>query len=148
MFSTFKDAIAKFKAGIDAEVARFNNRDFLNAATALSARVAAADGTISDDEKQKMGAFLSMYPSLKVFSGTDVVASWGHIAGFYAFDKAMGDAEADKLISKVTDPDARATLVRLGCAIGAADGDFDDNEKAVVISVCRLLGLRAADFGL
>lgn len=148
MFASFKDAIAKFKAGIDAEVARFNNRDFLNAATALSARVAAADGTISDDEKQKMGAFLSMYPSLKVFSNTDVVNSWKYIADFYAFDKAMGDAEANKLIGKITDKDAQATLVRLGCAIGAADGDFDDTEKAVVVSVCKLLNLRPADFGL
>ena len=148
MFASFKDAIAKFKAGIDAEVARYNNRVFLDAATALSARVAASDGIISDEEKQKMGAFLSMYPSLKVFGSKDVVDSWGHIAGFYAFDKAMGDAEADKLIAKVTDPDARATLVRLGCAIGAADGDFDDTEKAVVTSVCKLLGLRPSDFGL
>lgn len=148
MFASFKDAIAKFKAGIDAEVARFNNRDFLNAATALSARVAAADGTISDDEKQKMGAFIQMYPALKVFAAKDVVESWNHIASFYAFDKAMGDAEANTLIAKVTDPAAQATLVRLGCAIGAADGDFDDTEKAVVTSVCKLLNLRAADFGL
>ena len=148
MFGSFKDAIAKFKSDIEAQVARHTNKVFLDAATAVTARISAADGNISDDEKQKMSKFMSIYPALKVFNATDVVTSWKKSADFYEFSKEMGDAEANKLISKVIDPEAQAVLVRLGCAIGAADGDFDDAEKAVTRDIIKNFGLRAADFGL
>lgn len=148
MFQSFKDAVKKFTAGIEAEVARYNNRDFLNAATALCARVAAADGTIGTEEKQKMFGFMQIFPALKVFDTKAVVDSWTQSVQYFDFDTAMGHAEANKLIAKVVDADAQATLIRLGCAIGASDGDFDDDEKAVVREVIKSFGLRAADFGL
>jgi tellurite resistance protein TerB len=39
-------------------------------------------------------------------------------------------------------------MVRVCCAIGAADGNFDNDEKAVVSKICTELGLNPKDFDL
>jgi tellurite resistance protein TerB len=39
-------------------------------------------------------------------------------------------------------------VIRVCCAIGAADGDFDEKEKVVVRRMCSELGLSPADFDL
>ena len=39
-------------------------------------------------------------------------------------------------------------MVRVCCAIGAADGNFDDDEKAVVRKICAELNLNPKDFDL
>ncbi|MGP4022500.1 TerB family tellurite resistance protein [Actinomadura sp. 3N407] len=36
----------------------------------------------------------------------------------------------------------------MGIVIGGADGDFDDNEKAVVREACHAVGLPPAEFEL
>jgi len=39
-------------------------------------------------------------------------------------------------------------MVRVCCAIGAADGNFDENEKTAVRNICAELGLNPKDFDL
>jgi tellurite resistance protein TerB len=54
-----------------------------------------------------------------------------------------------KVIARIkNDPGASRLLVRVGCAIGASDGDFDEKEKAACRLVCAELGLNPADFDL
>jgi len=43
------------------EVAKYKNNDFMEAVVAGCALVAAADGNISSEEKQKMAAFKKFY---------------------------------------------------------------------------------------
>ncbi|MDE7064916.1 MAG: TerB family tellurite resistance protein, partial [Desulfovibrionaceae bacterium] len=45
-------------------------------------------------------------------------------------------------------PDEARLVIRVCCAIGAADGNFDDDEKAVVREICAELGQNPADFQL
>ena len=42
----------------------------------------------------------------------------------------------------------RQLVVRVCCAIGAADGDIDERERAVVRRMCSELGLNSANFSL
>jgi tellurite resistance protein TerB len=39
-------------------------------------------------------------------------------------------------------------MVRVCCAVGASDGNFDESEKAAVRNICAELGLNPKDFDL
>ncbi|MBF0101788.1 MAG: tellurite resistance TerB family protein [Desulfobacterales bacterium] len=45
-------------------------------------------------------------------------------------------------------PEEAKLMVRVCCAIGAADGNFDDTEKQIVRDICAELGLNPKDFNL
>ena len=54
-----------------------------------------------------------------------------------------------KVISKMKKKsDEARLLVRVCCAVGTADGDFDENEKRVVTEICQELGLNPGEFDL
>jgi tellurite resistance protein TerB len=149
MFESFTDFLKQTRAGLEATVARFNNKVFLNAVVAACARVAAADGNISTEEKQKMLGFIQISPALKVFSTADVLSAWNDNITFFDFDATIGHTESNKVIAQLKgNTEACETLVQVCCVIGASDGDFDDQEKAVVREIANLLGLSPSKFGL
>jgi len=131
------------------EVAKYKNADFRDAVVAGCALVAAADGDISSEEKQKMIGYMQTSNELKVFKMTDVMKSFNDIVEKFEFDKGIGQGEALKLIGKLkAKPEEAQLLVRVCCAIGAADGDFDELERAAVRTICAELGLDAGNFDL
>lgn len=131
------------------QVGRFRNREFMEAVVAGCAIVAAADGTISSEEKQKMIGFIRNSKELKVFKIEDVIKAFDEDTGRFDFDAEIGRGEALRKIAKLKGKaGADRLLVRVCCAIGAADGDFDDSEKAAVTLICRELGLDPAEFDL
>lgn len=140
---------AKEQAGtlID-EVKKFKNQDFLEAITAACALVAAADGTIDSSEKQKMAGYVQRSEELKVFDVSKVITAFNKYIDSLEFDVSIGKFNCLKAIKKISEPDAKGILVRVACAIGAADGDFDDDEKEVVREICKELKLQPADFSL
>ncbi|MCK1788774.1 tellurite resistance TerB family protein [Pseudomonas violetae] len=149
MLSWLKDNVAAARDKLTTEVTKFKNQRFMDAMTANCALIAAASGGVSSEEKQKMAAFISQSPELKVFNMTDVIKSFNSHCEKFEFDFQIGQAEALKVMSKIkNDPGAGRLLVRVGCAIGASDGDFDAEEKAACRLVCAELGLNPADFDL
>ncbi len=137
------------KAQLKDEVARFKNKDFMEATVAACALVSAADGSISSEEKQKMMGFIQHSDALSVFKAEDVIASFNKIVGKFEFDMEIGKAEAFTYIGKVRkNADQARLLVRVCCAIGAADGEFDASEVAMVKTIARDLGLDPAEFDL
>lgn len=149
MFKTLQEMVSNVKAGLEERVARARNKDFLYAAVAVCARIAAADGEVSKEEQQKMFAFMSIFPALKVFTPAEILAAWNQHIQFFDISTQMGHAEANKSIQKLNgDLDSSTTAVHLGAAIGAADGDFDEDEKTVLRDICKILSLRPSEFGL
>lgn len=149
MLSWLKDNVANARDKLTTEVTKFKNQKFMDAMTANCALIAAASGGVSSEEKQKMTAFISQSPELKVFNMTDVIKSFDSHCEKFEFDFQIGQAEALKVISKIkNDPGAGRLLVRVGCAIGASDGNFDAEEKAACRLVCAELGLNPTDFDL
>lgn len=131
------------------EVTKFCNREFMEACVAGCALVASADGSISSEEKTKMMRFINQSEELKVFDSSEVISFFNKVADSISFDFEFGKAEALKRIGCLRNkPDAARLMVRVCCAIGSADGRFDDNEKDMVRVICRDLGLPTADFGL
>ena len=149
MMSWLKDKGTEVRSRLTAEVSKFRNRTFMEATVAACALVAAADGTISSEEKQKMAGFIRNSDELKHFAMPDVIAFFEKVVGNFDFDAAIGRAEALKVIGRLRGNEEQArVMVRVACAIGASDGSFDEAEKAVVRAICLELGLKPSDFDL
>lgn len=147
--SSFQSWLNKTKNNLQTQVGRFKNKDFLDAVVAGCAVVAVADGTIDTEEKQKMGGFIGRSEQLKAFNVSEAIERFNHFAGNMEFDVMIGKQEALRTIAKFkSKPEAARVIVGVCCAIGAADGDFDDQEKAAVRDICNVLGLNASEFGL
>lgn len=147
--STFKSWLQSSKQGLTDQVNKFKNKDFLDAVVAGCAIVAGADGSIDASEKQKMAGYISRSEELKVFDMSDVIGRFNHFAGNIEFDGMIGKQEALKAISKFRGkPEIGRVIVGVCTAIGAADGNFDPQEKAAVIDICNALGLNPSEFGL
>ena len=148
-FDSIKQMSKDVSNKLSNEVTKFKNKDFLNAVIAGCALVATSDGSISPDEKRKMLAFISNSDELKVFDSGDVIESFNKISSKFDFDYEIGKAEALKTIAKLkSNPAAAKLMVRVCCVIGASDGNFDNNEKQTVRTICRELGIDASEFDL
>lgn len=148
LLDSFKSFIDQSKAGLMNEIARFQNRRFLDTVVAACAWVAAADGKIDSAEKSKMLGFIQRSDELKVFKTNEVIDSWNAITTSFDFDVNVGISDVCKLLQNVTDVTEKRTIVLVCCAIGSADGNFDDGEKEVVRKIINVLQLNPKDFNL
>ena len=149
MLDWLKKNTESARAALTAEIGKYKNRAFMEAVVAGCALVSASDGNVSSEEKQKMIGYMQSSEELKVFKMLDVMNAFNDAVSKFEFDAEIGKAEALKTISKVSsDPGASKLLVRVCCAIGAADGDFDAQERAMVAQIAKELGLEPAEFDL
>lgn len=149
MLEWLKTNAAKARETLTTEVAKFKNRTFMESIANACALISAADGEIKSEEKMKMVGFINNSPELRVFNLTDVIKVFNDACAKFEFDFQIGQAEALKAIGKVKGKDGEARLlVRVACAIGASDGNFDDTEKAACRLICLELGLNPVDFEL
>lgn len=149
MLGWLKSNAAMAREALTTEVAKFRNRHFMKATAAACAMIAAADGEVTAAEKIKMTGFINNSPELKVFNLNDVLAAFNDATSKFEFDFHIGEAEALKTIGKLKGNDSAARLlVRVACAVGGSDGNFDKQERAACRQVCLELGLSPADFDL
>ena len=131
------------------EVTKIKNKQFLESVVAGVVAVAYVDGDVSSEEKNKMMGILRTNDVLSVFDSDKVIELFNKFVSKYEFDPGIGEMETLSVVGKLKGKDAEARLlVRVCCAIGAADGNFDDEEKAVVRKICGELGLNPKDFDL
>jgi tellurite resistance protein TerB len=96
-----------------------------------------------------MIGFINQSDALKVFDSSEAIALFQKYADAYEFDAEVGKAQALRVVARLKQkPDEARLLIRVCCAVGAADGDFDDKEKEAVRDICRELGQNPADFNL
>ena len=149
LFDSFKQKVQEARGQLTAEVGKYRNREFMEACVAGCALVSVADGNINSEEKQKMMKFIQQSDELKVFDTKEVIDYFNKINSNFDFDFEIGKAEALKVIGKLrSKPDAARLMVRVCCAIGSADGNFDDKEKQIIQAMCRDLNIPSDDFGL
>lgn len=149
MLDKFMNWVKETSSSLETEVKKFKSKSFLEATVAGCAIVAAADGVVSPEEKRKMIGFINQSDALKVFDASEAIKLFEKFADAYDFDPEVGKAQALKAVSQLKKKTEEARLlIRVCCAIGAADGNFDDSEKAAVREICRELGQDPADFNL
>jgi tellurite resistance protein TerB len=144
-----KQRSSELIANMKTEVAKFKNKTFLEATVAGCVIVAHADGVVKPEEKQKMIGFIRTHEALSVFDVNEAVAIFEKYAKNFEFDYQIGQANALQAVAKLKGKEAEARLmVRVCCAVGASDGNFDESEKAAVRNICAELGLNPKDFDL
>lgn len=144
-----KQRTSEVLATMKTEVAKFKNKTFLDAVVAGCTIVAHAGGVVKPEEKQKMMGFLRSNESLSVFDTSEVIELFEKHSKSFEFDFNIGEANALQTVAKLKGKDAEARLmVRVCCAVGASDGNFDEHEKAAVRKICNELGLNPKDFDL
>jgi tellurite resistance protein TerB len=146
---TFFNWVKEQKTNLQESISRFKNKDFMDVVVAGCALVAAADGTIDSSEKQKMAGFIGRSEELRVFDMNQVISRFNYFASGFEFDSVIGKGEALKAIDKLKkNTEASRLLIRVCCAIGAADGNFDEDEKQMVREMCHHLDLSPSEFQL
>jgi tellurite resistance protein TerB len=143
-----KKNVTEARDAMSAEITKFKSKDLLEAVVAGCALVAHADGSVSSEEKQKMMGYLKTSDQMKVFDAGDIIKIFQKYVEKFEFDVAIGTGEVMQAVGKFRGKPQAQLVIRVCCAIGAADGDFDEKEKVVVRRMCSELGLSPADFDL
>lgn len=143
-----KKNVSDARDAISTEITKFKSKDFLEAVVAGCALVAYADGKVSPEEKQKMMGYLRASDQLKVFDQNDVIKLFQRYVEKFEFDHTIGVGEVMQAVGKFRGKPQAQLIIRVCCAIGAADGDFDAQERTAVQKMVSELGLNPADFDL
>lgn len=145
MFSNFKNMISDFADQSATMFARVTNKKTFDRVVFASFLIARADGNFDASEKTGLAKVINKdFPQFKL---TDIIDTLGVADAKIAFDETLGELELIDEIKKASGEDAEL-IVRTACFIGAADGDFDDDEKAVASKIASALGLSPAAYGL
>lgn len=141
MISWLKD----FADGATTKLAQFNNATFKNAAMAMCALMAAADGSIEASEKKKIVGFIGQSEMLKVFNASELGKLFEENC-----TKAVDEfARLDliKTVSKLKGKDIESDMaMKVAVIIAKADGNFAEKEKVVVGELCGALGLNPSTY--
>jgi tellurite resistance protein TerB len=131
------------------KVGQFKSKDFAEASMATCAFIAAADGSIEPEERQKTAAFIGSNDVLSVFNAGDLRASFDKWCGKLSSDYDFGKIEALQAVGKLrSKPEQARAVIQVGVVIGGADGDFDPNEKRAVRELCQAVGIDPSEFGV
>lgn len=148
-FNNFLSGLKEKAGELKTQVMQFKNKTFLEAATAGSALIAMADGSVSSDEKKKMIKLIENNEALSVFKTSDVITSFSEHISNLEFDKDVGESKAYEALRKLKGKDIESrTVLRLIIAIASSDGDFDDDEKSSARKIATELGLPHSEFEL
>ena len=149
MFANFVNKLKAGSAELKKSALKFKNKGFLDKTMAGCAFVAFADGEVTKEEKLKMMKYVEVDDVMSIFDTNDVIASFKKWVDLFEFDVDVGRTKVLKELSALKSKEDEArTLVRILISIGAADGDFDEEEKSVVRDVCTEMGLSPAEFQL
>lgn len=146
LWNDFKNMAGDALATAQTKVAQFNNAPFANATMAVCALVAAADGTIQDEELEDTIGIIENNSMLESFDIASLVktfrANCKLATDKYKRLELMG---AVKIIKK--HPEQADMAMQIALMIANADGVFQDCEKKVVIEICHVLGLEPNEYG-
>ena len=149
MLSNFLQQVRGKLGELKNEALKYKSKEFLEAALGGSALVALADGKIDAQEKSKMMKFIENHEVLSIYDTSEVVKTWKNYVDTLEMDMDIGTSKAMSSLGKIKGKDEQARLVlRMVCAIGASDGDFDNDEKRIAGKIAVELGLDPKEFDL
>jgi tellurite resistance protein TerB len=149
----YKRALGRFsKRSWDEFIKDFrdvHDAGLMEAVAAGCAIVAYADGWVTDEERRRMLGLLRGFEAIDSFHMSEVEHAFDEITEEFAEDHDGGERRALALVERLRGrkPDAEL-LVQACCAIAAADGGFDAEERAAARRICEVLELDPAQFDL
>lgn len=149
MLNWLKDKMSDVSKTLKDEVTMVKSQTFLEGVVAGCTLVAFADGVVRPEEKQKMMGFMRNNDALSLFDSGAIIKLFDKYASRYEFDRSIGEGDCLAAIGKLKKKETEARLlVRVCCAVGASDGNFDPMEQEAARKICVELGLNPADFDL
>jgi tellurite resistance protein len=142
-------SVRSVRAQLAARRAQLADVEFRDAAVAMCALVAAADGTIDDRERAAMLAAMAHDEVLAQFDVAEVQRLFDSHVDRLRTDPDAGRRAAHRDIARLRGrPGHARSVVALGGVIGRADGVFDALEREAVRAVATALDVSAADFAV
>ena len=131
------------------ELARFRNRQFLDAAMAATALVAMADGEVSLPEQVTLDQVLETVQELRIYDPHAAVDIYrDHVDALAADSYAAREKILETVARLAGDEAAGNVLIHACVAIAKSDDDFSPPEQIAVRELCRALGLDPATFDI
>lgn len=128
---------------------QFRNKDFANASMAMCALISAADGSIEASERQRTAGLIATNDVLAVFPPDQLRQKFDDYCDKLNADFDFGKVAAIAAISKLrSKPDQARAVISIGLIIGAADGNFDADERKAVTEACHAVGIAPTEFDL
>jgi len=149
LWDQLKQRSQDMNAQLKTKTSQFKNKDFANAAMAVCALIAAADGSIDPEERRKVAGLITANDVLSVFDASQLRERFDHYCNKLTTDYDFGKVEAVQAVSKLKSKgDQARAVVQIGIIIGGADGNFDKSERAAVREVCFAAGIDPQEFDL
>ncbi|MGV9557033.1 tellurite resistance TerB family protein [Streptomyces sp. NPDC003401] len=149
LWDRLKESASTMQTQLVAKKNDLKSGAFRDAAMAMCALVAAADGTVDPSERRRVAQLIAANEVLQNFDADDLrrrfEANLDRLTADFDFGKVSVMQEIAKARKKPAE--ARA-VVQIGIVIGGADGDFDKDEQAVVREACYALDLPPHEFDL
>ena len=149
----YKRALGRFsKRSWDEFIKDFrdvHDAKLMEAVTAGCAVVAYADGWVTVEERRRMLGLIRGFEAIESFHISEVEHHFEEVTTWFVEDHDEGERRAMELVARLRGRPAEAELlVQACCAIAAADGGFDAEERAAAQRICATLELDPARFDL
>lgn len=134
MFGAIGKMINKACEALEALV----NEQELQAVVAAAVLVAAADGKITEEEKETAFRAISAHPSLKAFDQKKIRSYFDSDVELINADHTLAQEVLFDKVLTIRDKVARIRVLGVANQIANADGNFSESEKKVVDKLRRL----------
>ena len=115
LWDQLKSRLTDLQATTTTQVGKFKSKDFAKASMAMCALIAAADGTITADERRKTAGFIGSNEALKVFEPSELQDHFTFYASKLEKDYEFGKVEAIATIGKLkSKPEAARAVIQVG----------------------------------
>jgi tellurite resistance protein TerB len=131
------------------EVRQARDLRLMKGIVAGCALVAYADGWVTDAERSRMLGLIRGFEPIATFGLDTVIAAFEALSDQFADDPEGAERDALKAVGHMkAAQNYPVLLVETCCAIAAADGGFDAEERSAANRICEALGLDGRDFGI
>jgi len=121
----------------------------MDAVVAACAMVAQADGWVTPDERTRMLDRMRNSPTVAFFGTDDVLLMFEALNLRFERDLDDGEATAEVAVARLRgQPGPSRRLIDTACSVAEADGGFDAEERAVILRLCKLLGVDPGPYDL
>ena len=148
-FDQLKSRTQEMSSQLKTKAGQLKNKEFANGSMAMCALVAAADGSIDANERQKTAGLIMSNDVLSIFPPNELREKFDFYCDKLTKDYDFGKVEAIASISRLkSKPDEARAVIQIGIIIGGSDGNFDNDEKKAVKEACFAVGISPSEFDL
>lgn len=149
LWDRIKESASMMQGQLNDKKNELKSGGFRDASMAMCALVAAADGSIDPAERQRVSSLIATNDVLQNFPAEDLQRRFDENCQKLMADYELNKVELMQTIGKLEKkPTEARAVIQIGIVIGGADGDFDQDERAVVKEACFALGIPPQEFDL